>query len=247
MKLFKRILLSITAVAILGYLTVSVYYHRDRYPQEVCLRTQLVVSTPHSGELLITDRDIAIELEHKRLNPIGKRMSMISTQQLEQTLGRLSLVKSVQVSKQTKGILAIQIEQRYPIVRVMANGADYYLDEEGVILDVVNTVPLRLPLVTGYCDKSFACSRIHKFALYLQNHKFWDAQIEQIYVRRDSIIELIPRVGSQVIILGRIDNFEEKLDNLKTFYLQGLNQIGWEQYKTINLSYRNQIVCEKKE
>jgi cell division protein FtsQ len=32
---------------------------------------------------------------------------------------------------------------------------------------------------------------------------------------------------------------------LMTFYKEGLNKVGWNAYLTINLKYKNQIVCTK--
>jgi len=58
--------------------------------------------------------------------------------------------------------------------------------------------------------------------------------------------ELIPRVGAHLILFGSIDNYERKFRNLKIFYEQGLNNIGWNKYEKINLKFDNQIVCTKK-
>ena len=60
-------------------------------------------------------------------------------------------------------------------------------------------------------------------------------------------MELIPKVGKHKIIIGNVENIEQKLYNLKLFYINGLNQKGWENYSVINLKYQNQIVCTKTE
>lgn len=86
---------------------------------------------------------------------------------------------------------------------------------------------------------------LYKFALFLQENEFWNDQIEQIYVYPDNDIELIPRVGNHRIMLGTLDEFEEKLANLKLFYEQAIPKVGWEKYSMINLKYKNQIVCTK--
>ena len=53
-------------------------------------------------------------------------------------------------------------------------------------------------------------------------------------------------VGNHRIMLGTLDEFEEKLANLKLFYEQAIPKVGWEKYSMINLKYKNQIVCTKK-
>jgi cell division protein FtsQ len=87
--------------------------------------------------------------------------------------------------------------------------------------------------------------QIFDFVNYLEKDTFWNAQIEQIYIREDLIVELIPRVGNAVIILGRFDNFEKKLRNLHQLYTQAFNVIGWNRYDKIDLQFQGQIVCTK--
>jgi len=52
-------------------------------------------------------------------------------------------------------------------------------------------------------------------------------------------------LGNHTIVFGSADQIENKFEKLKTFYIKGLNAVGWEQYKKINLKYEGQIVAEK--
>jgi cell division protein FtsQ len=87
---------------------------------------------------------------------------------------------------------------------------------------------------------------LFQLARYVKNDSFWDAQISQIYVAENGDFELIPRVGNHNIVLGSTEYLEEKFNNLMTFYLKGLNKTGWNEYSTINLKFKNQVVCTKK-
>ena len=101
-------------------------------------------------------------------------------------------------------------------------------------------------IVTGNVEKSFAMKDLYKFGVFLQNNKFWEAQIVQINVLPGKEIELVPRVGNHIIYLGKLEHFEDKLKRLKTFYEKGLNQVGWNKYSRISLEFGNQIICTKK-
>ena len=81
---------------------------------------------------------------------------------------------------------------------------------------------------------------------YVRTHDFWNAQIEQVYVNADGELELIPRVGNQTILFGDEKGMEEKFSKLYTFYKEGLSKTGWNQYKTINVTFKDQVVCSKK-
>jgi cell division protein FtsQ len=59
-------------------------------------------------------------------------------------------------------------------------------------------------------------------------------------------MELIPRLGQHRILLGDTTDLRDKLDRMRTFYLQGLNNTGWDKYELINLKYKNQVVCTKR-
>jgi cell division protein FtsQ len=58
---------------------------------------------------------------------------------------------------------------------------------------------------------------------------------------------LVPRIGNHLIELGRADNLDGKLDKLKRFYKEGLNKVGWNKYKTLNIEFDKQVICTKKE
>ena len=45
--------------------------------------------------------------------------------------------------------------------------------------------------------------------------------------------------------LGSVEGFQEKLDRLRIFYREGLEQVGWNKYSTISLAYDGQVVCTK--
>jgi cell division protein FtsQ len=57
---------------------------------------------------------------------------------------------------------------------------------------------------------------------------------------------MVPRIGDQMINFGSPDDYQEKLRNLKALYKEGFKNGGWTLYKSINLSYKNLVICLKK-
>lgn len=75
---------------------------------------------------------------------------------------------------------------------------------------------------------------------------FLSAQLIQVYITPERILQLIPRVGNHVIVLGDISDIDEKINKLRIFYSDGISRSGnWNDYKTIDLQFKNQIVCTK--
>ena len=60
-------------------------------------------------------------------------------------------------------------------------------------------------------------------------------------------IELVVGFGSHIVEIGDLYDLKNKLDNLFIFYRDALPAMGWDRYKKINLKYKNQIVCTKKQ
>ena len=88
---------------------------------------------------------------------------------------------------------------------------------------------------------------LYAMANYINADKFWKSQIQQIYINDEKDMELVPLVGNHKIIFGDTANMDVKFKKLMTFYTQGLSYTGWwNKYSSINLKYKNQIVCTKK-
>ena len=82
-------------------------------------------------------------------------------------------------------------------------------------------------------------------ATFVNKNQFWKSQVQQIYVAWAQEIQLIPRVGKHKILLGDVSDLDEKFDNLLNFYKYGLNNVGWDKYKSVDLSFKDQVVCKK--
>lgn len=91
--------------------------------------------------------------------------------------------------------------------------------------------------------------KLINFVKYIEEDSFWRAEIVQIVASTMSSgelqLELIPRSGSHRIRFGTADRVEEKFEQLSAFYNRGLTNIGWEEFKTISVQYKGQIVCTK--
>ena len=91
------------------------------------------------------------------------------------------------------------------------------------------------------------------FVRRLEKDDFWSAETVQIVASTNSAGELetvlVPRSGDFVIEFGRIDSpkeNDEKLDRLREFYRKVLDRTGANEYRTINIKYKGQVVCAKR-
>jgi len=242
----KRVLILLAFVAAIGYLAFSAFYLKSKPGEEVCQGFEVVVSNAADDRFVDTE-DVARRIKDGGLDPSRKLMKEVNTIEIEEFILKNQHIRKAEVFATNKNKIRIVLEERKPILRVMPNsGAGYYIDNEAQIMPLSKRYAAYLPIATGDIKESFAKEELYKFALFLHKDKFWNAQVEQIVVKPNQDIAFIPRVGDQTIILGSVDDMETKLDKLMTFYLEGLNRTGWNQYSAINLKYNKQVVCTKK-
>jgi cell division protein FtsQ len=53
-------------------------------------------------------------------------------------------------------------------------------------------------------------------------------------------------VGDHLIEMGSLDNYQEKLRNMKAFYEQVITRNNWDTYGKISLKYKNQVIAIKR-
>ena len=243
--MIKRILLSIVMLVLIAYLTVAITAFNRKPADQTCRDMELVIKdTAYAG--FITKEELKGILQQKGIYPIGKKMERISTKSLERELSKHPLIDEAECYKTPSGKVCVEVTQRIPVMRVMADDGNYYVDAEGQRMAVRTQYQAHLPLVTGRVDSVLTYRDMLPLARYIYNHRFWNAQIEQIYVNERHEVELVPRVGDQTILLGSVQDFETKLDNLMLVYKKVFSKAGWAMYDTVSLKFKNQVVCTRK-
>jgi cell division protein FtsQ len=259
--MMSRIIRILLLVPTLYLVAIPVYYARWSHSKP-CRRVEITI-VDSSKYHFVTKKDIQNTIISQNGNLVGKPVKEIRVDEIEKTMGRYRELKTAEVCMEIDGTLHIYADQRTPVMRVMANnGGDYYIDTEGVVIRRRNLYTPRLHIVGGNINISQAMLNgvsvldtsirnsilkdIYYLVGYINSDDFWSAQIDQIFVDRNDEVELIPRVGNHVVHLGSTENFEGKLRNLRVFYDKVLPEVGWNKYSTINLAFKDQIVCKRR-
>jgi cell division protein FtsQ len=187
---------------------------------------------------------------------IGRRLSNINLQKLEDRLRANPFIEYANVFADMNGVINADIKQRVPVLRVLnVAGQDYYIDQNGLKIPLSNHFTARVLAVNGLITEGFSGKidtlrtklgkDLFKIAAYIAADTLWNDQIVQMYVNDKREIELIPRVGTQKIILGDAENVEDKFRRLMIFYKKAIPYVGWDTYSSVNLKFNGQLVCEK--
>ncbi len=187
---------------------------------------------------------------------LGKDLNEINIHKLENALKANPFIEFAKVYADMTGVIHVQIRQREPVLRVvnMVN-LHFYIDGNGNKIPLSDNYTAKVLVASGLIDEDFSgrvdtlktkmARDLFRTALYIRSDTLWDNQIEQLFVDLKGDIEMVPRVGGHKIILGSADSLQIKFRNLLVFYKKAIPKVGWDTYKTINLKYANQIVCEK--
>ena len=193
----------------------------------------------------VEKRQVLAMFEREGIEIIGKPVSAIDFQLLENVLYQEAYIKDAQVYSTISGELQMDITQRKPVMRVLSSSlGNFYLDKDAKRLPLSNNYSARVILANGHIESDML-EDLFLLATFVNKNQFWKSQVQQIYVAWPREIQLVPRVGRHKILLGDVSNLESKFDKLLKFYKHGLNNVGWDKYKSIDLRYKDQVVCKK--
>lgn len=250
---WKLILFCFTWLVCLSGLVVLMSFISIKKNKQKC--TDLKVMLPGNNNFIERDEVDKILLETSG-SLVGRNLEDINIHKLENTLKANPFIEYAKVFADMNGIIHVDIRQRKPLVRIinMAN-VNFYIDENGFKIPMSDNYTARVLVANGLIDEDFSgkvdtissqlARDLFRIAKFIQRDTLWSDQVEQLFVSLNGDIEIVPRVGDQKIILGTADSLETKFRNLLVFYKKAIPKVGWDAYKTINLKYANQIICER--
>jgi len=218
--------------------------------------------TDASEHRFVTGEDIMNQIRSTGIRVKGIPVNEISLYDIEQKIKTIKELRVAEVYFSADNIMRVYADQREPVMRVVATyGGDFFVDREGVMMRRHNIYTPRLHVVeadmvfnpnqmtgTSIYDSEKTENLVNAFELvkYIRNDSFWNAMIDHLSISRTGKVEMVPRMGSHVIRLGRVENYEEKLENLLVFYREAMPEAGWTRYKVVSIEFKGQIVCQKR-
>lgn len=200
---------------------------------------------------------------------LNAELKNVNVNALEKALNSHPAVETSDISVDINGDVKVEITQRTPLVRVInMDGESYYIDTKTKLMPLSDKFTARVLVVNGFIAEPFArrykfsvnqiaenptfkelsvLDDIYQMALYIEKDSLLHNLIHQMSVNEQKEFELYPAVGNHKILFGDATDIAEKFENLKVFYNNGLNKTdNWNKYSTLNLKYKNQVVCTKK-
>ena len=264
----KKILTIVLWIIGLSGLLASVAFVTNK-ENNVKAENMLVSVNNTEVNTFIDEEDVKDFFKERKDSILHASLKNIDVNGLEKALNSHPAIENAEISVDVNGDLKIDVTQRTPLVRVMnLDGESYYIDNTSKLMPLNDKYTARVIVATGFIMEPYAAryqfsvnsisnnelfskvsvlDDIYNISVFISKDSVLASMIHQINITTEKEIELYPSIGNHKIIFGEAKDFEEKFNKLKLFHTEGLNKTdGWNKYSTINIKYKNQVVCTKK-
>ena len=253
----KKVFNIIFWIIILSCIIYALYFVNERQSNTKCTEFTINIDNNFS-EPMISVKNIRKEI-NKIIDTLqGEKISNIPIKKIEKVLNKNPFIEKADVFSTLKGKLQVNILQKHPIIRITnTKNKSIYIDKNGSVIPAGKSSPARVLIANGNISTPLGIvsdtnlfryktlKDIFEIAKYIHYNKFLKAQIEQIYITKSGEFELIPKLGNHIIKFGNINKMEMKFKKLIAFYINGNTNDDLIKYKTLDLKFKNQVVCSK--
>ena len=197
-------------------------------------KENVYITTETVNKLLIQNQEHLYNLPKDNLD----------LKEMEFLLESNDMIKSAQVYLTVNGEVRTKIEQKQPIARVYSK-TTFYIDEDGLWMPLSPQHSARVPLVSGDVEKE-DLEIVYTMALKVHTDSFLKTYVTEIHQDENKEISLKMRLMNFEVLVGSLENLDEKMKNLKAFYQKAKKDKVLNIYKSVNLQFKNQVVCTKK-
>ncbi|MDE5662842.1 MAG: hypothetical protein K2L35_02570 [Muribaculaceae bacterium] len=194
----------------------------------------------------ITVRGVKSELMKYPRKIVGARTSTINTLDIEKYLMRLNNFENVQCFLSTNGVLNVRITPMIPEIRVFDGNRSYYVNKDGKRIDSKAEFYADVPIVTGRFSDSFTPQMVLPVVRFVQKDPVLNKLVAMYEVKDADNIMLVPRITGHVINFGDTTRMTEKRRMIMTAYKNIIPYKGWNEYDTISVKFRGQIVATRR-
>ncbi|MBR5984247.1 MAG: hypothetical protein IK025_11095 [Bacteroidales bacterium] len=264
MKIRRAYKIIVGIVLLAVYIVATGIYVTRKYNELMCKGVSIEIDNSYA----FINKDVVLKMldDGGMVLDSTVKYSEIDFAGIERLINENVYVEETQAYGDFKGNVFVKIKQRDPMLRVITEDtASFYLDRDKKVMPLCDYFSADMLVLSGHLrsdcfyssdsvdnysvnhDKnSLNIDDICVFVNYLQSDDLWRNQITQVYVNESNELELVPRVGNHIILLGGLDDYETKMDKLEAMYSEGFDITGWNAYSVVNLKFKNQVICKRR-
>lgn len=232
--------------ALIIYAAGMTVWGRYQARHHVCTGIELQVEGSTAMDSVIR-HGVTDELYAYPRKIVGTPLHEVNTSDIEKYLSRYNNFESVHCMISPRGKLIVRIVPLIPVMRLFYGDNSYYINKEGK--HVVSNAEFYsdVPIVTGKFNRNFNPRSVLPLINYINKDAMLSELVSMLDAQDSKNLILVPRIKGHVINFGDTTRLEEKTRALTLFYRQVMPYKGWEEYDTISVKFRGQIVATRRD
>jgi cell division protein FtsQ len=162
---------------------------------------------------------------------------------LESKISSHPMIETAEVYMTVNGEVRVEVEQRTPLARVISEPS-FYIDSQGKMMPLSSEFSARVVLVHGDVDLS-NLNVLNHLLQHVKSDDFLNLYVTEIAIDENNQFSLYMRTYDFKVVVGTLENLNEKMKNFKAFYQKAKKDKLLDTYKTVNLQFNRQVVCTK--
>lgn len=242
----KTVLKWTLLVVLMAYSVGMAVWANSRAASDICNGIEINIEGVASADSL-TRQGVRAELAKSPYKIVGQPMASINTLEIEKYLKRFSNFEDVECVMTSQGKLSVKIVPMIPEIRVFDGNRSYYVNKDGKEIASRAEFFVDVPVVRGRFSKKLRPSYVFPVTRFINSDSILSQLVGMVVVDSKDDIILVPRIAGHVINIGDTTRLREKRRALLTAYRNILPYRGWEEYDTISVKFRGQIVATRRD
>lgn len=194
----------------------------------------------------VSRKGVMAEINRYPEKLIGAQIPTINTRQLEKYLREFPQFEDVSCSFTTDGRLQVKVTPMVPELRIFEDSVSYYINKDGKTMPSKASFFVDVPVVRGKFTKDFRPADILPVSRFIASDPVLDKLVGMIQADDADNIILVPRIHGHVINFGDTSRLPEKREALMAMYRKVLPYKGWNEYDTISVRFKGQVVATRR-
>jgi cell division protein FtsQ len=235
--------------ALFIYIALTIVFYQKENNNLICSKINI---NNLSEKPITSDRSIEKIIVANFPNIIGDIQGNLNIDHLEKLINKLPTVMESEVytslyddNGMSGFAINIDLINNEPIARLFSSEFNYYLDSNGELIPK-DVLPTRLVVFTGKITTNRISKEIIFLAQFIHNDEFLRSLVEQVNILPNGEYEIFTKFSNQYVIFGNFEGYKNKFYKLKKFFLNAKKNINFSNYKSLNLKFKDIVVCTKR-
>lgn len=241
----KKVLGWIIMIMLLGYVVSAGIWAYAEASRNTCKGIDIQIVDGYFTDS-VTRRGVLKEINRYPDKILNAQIPTIDTRKLERYLKGFPQFEDVVCNFTSDGRLHVKVIPMVPEIRVFEDSTSYYVNKDGKRMASKASFFVDVPVVSGKFTDKFQPKDVFPVTRFIASDPLLKGLVGMVYAQDDDNIILVPRIHGHVINFGDTNRLAEKRRALVAMYKQVLPYKGWEEYDTISVKFRGQVVATRR-